>query len=249
MDVITAATGLFQSYLHAGPNPGAAYLAGTADRRLVPQHLQLGAGLGYAPHGYVANLTALGFSAEDIQQAGLTDDQHREVYGDRLTFPWTDMAGQHVIGLGGRAVTPRRPKYVNTPDPLFAKGRALFGIAQASAAMHHSGWAIVVEGPFDAIALWELGWANAVATVGAKVTADQLAMVLRLVDQVVVLLDADEGGRRGRAALEDMLRRQPWPPAATVYAATLTETKDPGDPATTALQVYDALVAGTPLHI
>lgn len=242
MDLLAAATGLFQRCLAIPGNPGAAYLAGAGgERRSVPYAHQQAALLGYAPHGYLSQLHAWGYDPADIQAAGLTDERGLEVYGDRLTFPWLDMSGRHVVGLGGRAVTMRRPKYVNTPEPLFDKGRSVFGLAQAARSIHASGWAIVTEGPFDALALWELGWPNAVATVGAKVTADQLAMVFRLTDTAVVLLDADEGGKRGREALATMLQRQPWPPSANVYAAALYGVKDAGDPAATAAHIEAAL--------
>lgn len=197
--------------------------------------------MGYAHHGYAQVLAAQGFGGEEMQALGLLDDNQQEVYGDRLTFPWTDMSGRHIVGLGGRAVVHRRPKYVNTPEPFFTKGSSVFGIHQAAAAIHQAGWAVIVEGPFDALALWTMGWTNAVATVGAKVTADQLAMVLRLTDLAVVLLDADEGGHRGREALASMLLRQPWPPASEVATATLHGAKDAGDPLATYEMVQESI--------
>lgn len=242
MDVVTAATGLFQSWLWDTPNPGTAYLAGaTGERSPVPEHLARATALGWAHPGYAVALNMGGYTYPEMLEAGLVDDRGQEVYHDRLTFPWTDMAGRRVLGLGGRAVPTRRPKYVNTPEPAFIKGSSVFGIAHASAAIHQAGYAIVVEGPFDALALWAMGWTNAVATVGAKVTADQLAMVLRLTDSVVVLLDDDEGGRRGQAALAAMLQRYPWPSSAEVLTTTLQGAKDPGDPGCTVPMVTEAL--------
>lgn len=251
MDLLTAATQLFRQCLAHPGNAGALYLAGaTGERRPVSPAVQASALLGWAPHGYTQQLAAWRYSWEDMQAAGLVDVNFAEVYGDRLTFPWLDMSGRHIVGLGGRAVPTRRPKYVNTPEPLFTKGSSVFGLAQAARSIHALGWAIITEGPFDALALWELGWPNAVATVGAKVTADQLAMVLRLTDTAVVLLDADEGGKRGREALATMLQRQPWPAPARILTATLAGTKDAGDPATTSTDVADALQASIPLaHI
>lgn len=241
MDALTAATGLCQLWLWDAPNPGRTYLDGTDERRPVSEHFARGAGLGYAPHGYAQVLASQGYSPPELHAAGLVDERGQEVYGDRLTFPWTDMAGRTILGLGGRAVVTRRPKYVNTPEPMFSKGAATFGIHQAAAAIHLAGWAIVVEGPFDALALWEMGWTNAVATVGAKVTAHQLAAVLRLCDDVVVLLDNDEGGRRGADALATMLQRYRWPPSATVSTAILLGAKDPGSPGCTPDMVRDAV--------
>lgn len=241
-DATTAAAALFRQWLWETDNPGTPYLAGaTGERAPLPGYIIEGANLGYAHHGYATVLHGWGYTPPELRDAGLTDERHAEVYGDRLTFPWTDMSGRTVLGLGGRAVTMRRPKYVNTPEPLFHKGSSVFGIHQASAAIHSVGYAIVVEGPFDALSLWAMGWSNAVATVGAKVTADQLAMVLRLTNTVVVLLDDDEGGRRGQQALATSLQREPWPSSARILTTTLQGAKDPGDPLATVDMVGAAL--------
>lgn len=251
MDPLAAAQALFTQMLATDGCPGAAYLAGEGgERRPTTPELAATAGFGYAYHGYAPILVEWGCHVTELVAAGLLDDQHQEVYGDRLTFPWLNSSGSAILGLGGRAVTHRRPKYVNTPEPLFTKGSAVFGLAQAAQSIHGTGYAIVAEGPFDATALWSMGWTNAVATVGAKVTPDQLTMVLRLTDQVVVLLDADEGGRRGRGALEDYLGRTHLPGRARVYAGHLVGPKDPGDPATTPHHVTAALAAAEELtHI
>lgn len=250
-DATTAAAALFRQWLWDTENPGTPYLAGlTGERAPLPHHIIEGANLGYAHHGYATVLYGWGYTPDELREAGLVDEHHAEVYGDRLSFPWTDMSGRTVLGLGGRAVTMRRPKYVNTPEPLFSKGSAVFGIHQASAAIWQAGYAIVVEGPFDALSLWAMGWTNAVATVGAKVTPDQLAMVLRLTNQAVVLLDDDEGGRRGQQALATTLQRETWPSSAAILTTTLRGAKDPGDPAATVDMVADALERSLPLaHI
>ena len=242
MDVLTAAQALFVDMLASGDNPGTAYLAGeTGERRPTSPAVIATAGLGYAFHGYSQILLHWGYDHPTLIAAGLLDDEGREVYGDRLTFPWLNMAGTKILGLGGRAVVTRRPKYVNTPEPMFSKGSSVFGIAQAAAAIHGARWAVIVEGPFDATALWDLGWTNSVATVGAKVTADQLAMVARLANDIVVLLDADEGGRRGRDSLAAHLQREHLPGTVQVLAAFLPGAKDAGDPSTTKDEIVQAI--------
>lgn len=251
MEPLAAAQALFTQMLATEGCPGARYLSGdSGERRPTPADVAATAGLGYAYHGYASVLVEWGCHVTELIEAGLLDEQHQEVYGDRLTFPWLNTSGTAILGLGGRAVTHRRPKYVNTPEPLFTKGSAVFGLAQAAKSIHGTGYAIVTEGPFDATALWSMGWTNAVATVGAKVTPDQLTMVLRLTDQVVVLLDADEGGRRGRDALAGYLQDAHIPGRCHVYAGSLVGPKDPGDPATTPAHVTAALAKATELaHI
>lgn len=187
-------------------------------------------GLGYAPPGYSGALEALGVPEALQVRSGLVDSKG-EPFAQRVTFPWLSIAGTRVLGIGGRKFTSMdpRPKYANVPEsPWFAKSRAVFGLAQAAKAVHGSGWALITEGPFDALALWDLGWTNAVATVGAKVTLDQLLHVVRLCDRVVVMLDNDEGGRRGQEALRSVRWSHLIPSTVTVYVATL-RSNDPAE--------------------
>ncbi len=220
-------------------------VAGSARRPVAEQSIRA-AQLGYAESGYSAALRQLGHEPEQLYAAGLVDRNGGEVYADRLTFPWLNLAGTEVLGLGGRAIVNRRPKYVNTPEPTFTKGNAVFGISAAAPSIHQARWSIIVEGPFDALALWDLGWPNAVATVGATVTDAQLAQVLRLADTTVVLLDADEGGRRGAEALAARVAAHPLPARCRVLTARLVSAgKDVGDPATTLDDIAQALRSAT----
>ena len=219
------------AYLH--PRPGSDIPAG---------------GLGYAPAGYSGWLQSRGVPTDALTATGLLDAKGEELFSERITFPWISMSGRRITGLGGRKFQTMdlRPKYVNSPEsPWFAKGRSVYGLAQAAGAIHAQGWAIVVEGPFDLLSLWEKGWYNAVATVGAKVSLDQLLLVLRLTDDVVVLLDNDEGGRRGVSALQGALGSHLVPSSAQVRVATLRDGNDPGDASREALD--GALMQALPI--
>lgn len=244
------ATNLFRDMLH-GPygSAGRDYLNG---RRVGPE-LTATYGLGIGLVGYRAVLESWGISAATQTELGLLDDRGRETMVDRLTFPWLSMAGTRVIGIGGRSIRPagteRRTKYDNSPERRwFAKGRAVFGLIQAAQAIHGAGWALVVEGPFDNIALARMGWTNACSTVGAKVTVDQLLIVARLTNHVVVMLDADEGGRRGQEALQTTIDRHWLPAGLEIHTAILRGAKDADDPGCTADMVATALGAALPTH-
>lgn len=249
---LVLAQALFSQMLY-GPEGGDArtYLAGTDARRPVPLAIQHAMGLGFAASGYSWRLTQWGVPAPMQEHLGLIDAQGGEVYRERVTFPWMNMGGTAVTGMGGRAIVEgRRPKYVNTPDlPWFAKGRAVFGLTQAAAAIHGARWAIITEGCFDAGGLWEMGWSNATATVGAKVTVDQMLAVARLCSNIVVLLDPDEGGTRGRQALHHALAHRAMPRGLEVATAVLSGPKDAGDPACRPEHIVAAIEAALPVHI
>ena len=122
-------------------------------------------------------------------------------FRDRIMFPIRSVQGD-VIGFGGRVLDRGEPKYLNSPEtPVFSKGRELYGLFEARAALRQRGYALVVEGYMDVVALAQAGFANAVATLGTACTADHVQKLFRFTDSVVFSFDGDAAGRRaaGRA--------------------------------------------------
>jgi DNA primase len=112
-----------------------------------------------------------------------------------------------VIGFGGRVLDDSKPKYINSPEtPLFSKGRELYGLFEARQALRDKGYALVVEGYMDVVALAQAGFPNAVATLGTACTAEHVQKLFRFTDAVVFSFDGDAAGRRAAArALEASL--------------------------------------------
>ena len=166
-------------------------------------------GLGYAPAGW-RNLASAFARYDDplLVEAGLVivhdegDDQKRyDRFRDRIMFPIRSVRGE-VIGFGGRVIDDGEPKYLNSPEtPLFVKGRELYGLYEARAALREAGYALVVEGYMDVVALAQSGLGHAVATLGTACTAEHVAKLFRFTDHVVFSFDGDAAGRRaaGRA--------------------------------------------------
>jgi len=167
-------------------------------------------GLGYAPAGW-RSLAGV-FPAYDdpkLEEAGLVivqgepgDEQKRyDRFRDRVMFPIRSVRGE-VIGFGGRVLDGGEPKYLNSPEtPVFSKGRELYGLYEARAAVRDKGYVLVVEGYMDVVALAQAGLPNAVATLGTACTADHVHKLFRHTDDVVFSFDGDAAGRRaaGRA--------------------------------------------------
>jgi DNA primase len=151
--------------------------------------------IGYAPGACLrAHLEQLGYARADMLHYGLIDRQGRDRFWRCLTFP-LETAGN----LYGRAIDPDRPRHHFLPRP---KG-GLYGWSQA--------WAcsslIVVEGLMDLAALWQAGFGNTVAALGAYLNAIQLGQLGDSSARTVYLcLDADTHGAGGRAALR-LVRR------------------------------------------
>lgn len=163
-------------------------------------------GLGYAPRGYgiVRWLHEQGVAQADRVAAGITalaDDgrEYARMRG-RVVFPIRRLDGR-VVAFSGRDVTgEQQAKYWNTPEtPVFTKGRALYGLAEAAAEIRRGKRALVVEGPADALAL-QLAGLPAVAVQGATLTPEQAALLVRAgAAEAVAVPDGDGRFRLDRA--------------------------------------------------
>jgi DNA primase len=173
-------------------------------------------GIGYAPNGW-DGLRAVfpDYGAEALVEAGLVVDKDEEEgarrkrydrFRHRIMFPIRNVKGQ-VIGFGGRVLDGGEPKYLNSPEtPLFQKGSELYGLFEARQAIREAGYALVTEGYMDVVALAQLGFPQAVATLGTACTPVHVQKLLRQTDHVVFSFDGDKAGRRAaRRALDACL--------------------------------------------
>ncbi|MGV7209589.1 DNA primase [Oxalobacteraceae bacterium A2-2] len=173
-------------------------------------------GLGYAPAGW-DNLRAVfpDYEAVALAEAGLVIDRVDEDGGnrkrydrfrERVMFPIKNTKGQ-VIAFGGRVLDQGEPKYLNSPEtPLFSKGFELYGLFEARQAIRDAGYVLVTEGYMDVVALAQMGFPQAVATLGTACTTHHVQKLLRQTDTVIFSFDGDKAGRRAaRRALEACL--------------------------------------------
>lgn len=172
-------------------------------------------GLGYAPEGW-RSLASVFPNYEDplLVESGLVilhEEEGQEAkrydrFRDRVMFPIRNIKGEY-IGFGGRVLGDDKPKYLNSPEtPVFSKGRELYGLFEARAALREQGYALVTEGYMDVVALAQLGFPNAVATLGTACTAEHVQKLFRFTDVVVFSFDGDSAGRRAaRKALDAAL--------------------------------------------
>ena len=169
-------------------------------------------GLGYAPEGW-RSLASIFPKYDDplLAESGLVivneeDEKRYDRFRDRIMFPIRNIKGE-CIGFGGRVIGHGTPKYLNSPEtPVFHKGRELYGLYEAREALHSAGYVLVTEGYMDVVALAQLGFANAVATLGTACTPDHVQKLFRFTDSVVFSFDGDSAGRRAaRKALDGAL--------------------------------------------
>jgi DNA primase len=172
-------------------------------------------GLGYAPEGW-RSLASVFPNYDDplLVESGLvilSEEEGQEAkrydrFRDRVMFPIRNIKGEY-IGFGGRVLGDDKPKYLNSPEtPVFSKGRELYGLFEARNALRELGFALVTEGYMDVVALAQLGFPNAVATLGTACTPEHVHKLFRFTDAVVFSFDGDSAGRRAaRKALDAAL--------------------------------------------
>ena len=176
--------------------------------------------LGYAPDGWQGLEAVFGSYTNDevaktLVEGGLVIQGEQsegapvkryDRFRDRVMFPIRNPKGQ-TIGFGGRILDQGEPKYLNSPEtPLFSKGNTLYGLFEARQAIRAQEYVLVCEGYMDVVALAQLGFPNAVATLGTACTANHVRMLLRQTDKVVFSFDGDSAGQRAaQRALEACL--------------------------------------------
>jgi DNA primase len=172
--------------------------------------------LGYAPEGYrfLAGvfpnyddplLVESGMVIERLEDDANPQSEKRKYdrFRDRVMFPIRNVKGE-TIGFGGRVLDQGEPKYLNSPEtPVFSKGRELYGLFEARESLQKAGYVLVTEGYMDVVALAQLGFPNAVATLGTACTSDHVQKLFRFTDSVVFSFDGDGAGQRAaRKALD-----------------------------------------------
>ena len=205
--VLTLAAGWFRSQLRSPA--GAPALAYLRDGRGLSEVTLEAFELGYAPEqwdGLLGHLQQVeGLGPELLEAAGLVvprkgGDGFYDRFRHRVMVPIKDRQGR-VIGFGGRSLDGGEPKYLNSPETeLFEKGKHLFGLERASAAIRKDDRAVVVEGYFDVIALHAAGITNAVAALGTALSSQQITQLCRCCESRRLILNFDSDGAGVRAA-------------------------------------------------
>jgi DNA primase len=222
-----AAAAWFRQQLASGG--GARVRRQVADRQLADATIDA-MQLGFAPpgrDGLTRALLELGFSQALLLRAGLVVERDGgsvvDRFRNRLMIPICRDTGA-VIAFGGRAVeADQQPKYLNSPEtPIYSKGRTLYGLSLAKAAIRQRNFAVLVEGYFDFAQVFQAGF-PAVASCGTAVTPQQAQQLRRFTGKVVLSFDPDTAGQGAAARSCEMLVDQGF----DVNVAILPEDQDP----------------------
>ena len=139
-------------------------------------------------------------SKEDLLASGLFSQGQSDIYcrfQQRLIFPIVDHQSR-VVGFGGRLLdsNSQAAKYVNSEESLlFNKRKLLYGLVYAKMAIKQKKYILLVEGYMDVIMCSQFGFDNVVACMGTSLTVDQINLIKRFTDRVVIMFDNDNAGQ------------------------------------------------------
>lgn len=143
------------------------------------------------------------WSMDDLEALSLINRGQKgryDYFRNRSLFPITDHRGK-IVGWGGRKpksdTNPKNPKYLNSKASLLYNKRELvYGLYQSRQGVRSSKEIILCEGYTDVMTLHDYGVDYAVATCGTALSAAQAQLIKRYTDNVIILRDGDEAGRK-----------------------------------------------------
>ena len=186
-------------------------------------------GMGYAPDSWSALVDAMrkkGYTDQELRDADLVGEKNGRIYDrfrNRLMFPIIDVRG-NVVGFGGRVIGQGEPKYLNSNETLiFNKRKNLFGLNFAKKTKEKA--IILVEGNIDVVTLHQFGFDNAVASLGTSLTEDQVTLLTRYTEEVILTYDGDDAGQRAARRAIPMLEKA----GIKVKVLQVKDAKDPDE--------------------
>ncbi|SKB36237.1 CHC2 zinc finger domain-containing protein [Macellibacteroides fermentans] len=134
---------------------------------------------------------------------------------DRVVFPLRDAQGV-LVGFSARhksALPPPDgwgkgcPKYINSAgSELFKKRELLYGLHRTDKAIRLRGFAFLVEGYKDVLAMVAAGFGNTAGLCGLEITEGHLDLLAGLCTRVVLLTDGDVRGQAAVPKFEGLLK-------------------------------------------
>lgn len=191
-------------------------------------------GLGFAPDQSDLLLNFLKtrhVSRELMVRSGLfaqrQDGQLIDRFRNRLMFPIWDQSGR-VIAFSGRLLTKsdNEPKYLNSPETeIFQKRDVLYHFAQAKREIRQTKTAYLFEGFMDVISAYRAGVTNGIASMGTSLTSDQLYLLSRAAQRLIICYDGDEPGQNAIADALKLVKERPF----EIGVVMLPDGQDPDE--------------------
>lgn len=177
--------------------------------------------IGFSPSDKTATQQIMkqqNYSEQLMRESGIfsdrTDsDELLDRFASRIIFPLRNERGQ-TIAFSGRTLPKKaqessdfhEAKYLNSPETvLFSKRNYLFNLDKARVQMRKTSEVVLFEGYMDVISAWDAGVKNGVASMGTALTEEQIRILNKMVDSVVITFDGDRAGLEATKKAVDLL--------------------------------------------
>jgi DNA primase len=129
-------------------------------------------------------------------------------FSERIVMPIFDSYDK-LLALSVRPIVSDKDTldlYVKYWNESYPKGEHLFGLNRAKLPIVKQGFAILVEGQMDVMAMHSFGFENTVGVLGGAFTPMQAVLLRRWTEQLVIMFDADAAGRNHVDKCFDVLK-------------------------------------------
>lgn len=150
------------------------------------------------------------FIERDVEDAGLIIKSEKkngyyDRFRNRLMFPINNIFGQ-VIGFTARVldIDSEQAKYVNSPQTIvYNKSCVLYNMDLAKMDIKKKNYTILVEGQFDVISSYLADTKNVIASSGTALTLQQVRILKRYSENLMIAYDADKAGLKATFRIID----------------------------------------------
>lgn len=181
------------------------YLLNRLDKRTIDDFK-----LGYAPKGGLIDLLEKENLIKEAVHLGLIgekNDYYYDVFSDRIMIPI--FFNGKVIAFGGRTISDHPTKYLNSKSSLlYNKSSVLFGIDQNKKYIHNRNYAVVLEGYFDVMGLYNKGIKTGLACCGTALKNKHILLIKRWTDRVFTNFDGDDAGKEAAIRAKKELKKE-----------------------------------------
>ncbi len=171
--------------------------------------------LGYSPDSWDTLAKAAEqqqYNPEYLLELGLCSKSEKtgkliDRFRDRVMFPIHNPMGK-VVGFGGRILSSEKKiaKYINSSESdIYHKSQVLYGLHHAKQFIRNEDVCILTEGYMDTIILHQNGIKHVVASSGTALTPEQVRLIRRFTQNVLMIYDGDAAGIKAAMRGIDLL--------------------------------------------
>ena len=154
------------------------------------------------------------YNTKYLLKMRIINEKGHNRFSGRIMFPIHSMTGE-VLGFGGRVLEDKKNtvKYLNSDSSdLYQKSKILYGMHLAKNHIKKLDFCYVVEGYTDVMALFQIGIKNVVSSCGTALTRDQIRLIHRFTDTIVILFDSDQAGINATIKAIDLILKEGMKP-------------------------------------